>query len=96
MTKDKRTARQSSEVGVGAQASSDAPDPVVRPEPRRGVDEAPLETHEDIEGWLPTLLETLDDAYFFHDADGRILDTNASAWRSLGYERDHVRAPDPS
>ena len=90
MKKEKRTGRQSSEGRVGASASSDRHDPVVRPEPQPGVDDAPLETPPDIEGWLPMLLETLDDAYFFHDADGRVLDANASAWRSLGCERDHL------
>ena len=92
MKKEKRTGRQSSEGRVGASASSDRHDPVVRPEPQPGVDDAPLETPPDIEGWLPMLLETLDDAYFFHDADGRVLDANASAWRSLGCERDHLMA----
>ena len=92
MKKEKRAARQSSEVRVRPQASSDGPDPVVRPEPQSGVNDTPVGTPPDIEGWLPTLLEALDDAYFFHDADGRVLDTNASAWRSLGYERDHLMA----
>ncbi len=92
MKKEKRTARRSRGVPVRPQASSDGSDAVVRPEPQSGVIDAPLGTPPDIEGWLPTLLETLDDAYFFHDADGRVLDTNASAWRSLGYERDDLMA----
>ena len=85
MKKQKRTARQSNEARVDAGASSGGPDPVVRREPQPGV------TPPASEGWLPALLETLDDAYFFHDADGRVLDTNASAWQSLGYERDHPK-----
>ena len=92
MKKDKGTVRQSREGHVDGQPSSDRPGPVARPEPQPGVNDAPPETLAGIEGWLPTLLETLDDAYFFHDADGRVLDTNASAWRSLGYERDHLIA----
>ena len=88
MKKQKRTARQSSEVRVDAQASSGGLDPAVLPEPQPGVN---VETPRDVEGWLHPLLETLDDAYFVHDADGRVLDTNASEWRDPGYERDYLK-----
>ena len=92
MKKEKRKARPSSGVRVDGQAPSDGPVPVVRPLPQSGVNDAPLESPPGAEGWLPALLETLDDAYFFHDADGRVLDANVSAWRSLDYQRDHLMA----
>ncbi len=42
----------------------------------------------DVEERLGGLLETIEDAYFLHDGDGKVLDANAPACTALGYPRD--------
>ena len=42
------------------------------------------------ERWLRTLIHTAADAFFLHDARGRIYDANRRACESLGYTRDEL------
>ena len=45
------------------------------------------ELHSEI-AWLRTLLNSMEDALFVHDLDGRILECNTAACKRMGYTRD--------
>lgn len=40
--------------------------------------------------WLRTLLNSMEDALFVHDVEGRILECNAAACKRMGYTRDEL------
>jgi two-component system NtrC family sensor kinase len=44
-------------------------------------------TIADLEGFARTLFESIDDAIFVHDSEGRIVEANPAACRRLGYSR---------
>lgn len=45
------------------------------------------ESHSEL-AWLRTLLNSMEDALFVHDLDGRILECNNAACKRMGYTRD--------
>ena len=90
MNKPKRSVKQSR--GSGFEASSHGGGAGSLSDVRTGTttESDPGASLVDMEERLAELLESLEDAYFLHDGDGRVLDANGPACTALGYARDRL------